>query len=200
MKIGLLGGSFDPPHWGHLRMAQKSMQTHALDKVIFIPCLRSPHKADQDSVDPEKRLSIMKQLTRLSERWECSDVEIKRDSLSYTVDTVRFFKESYPEDQLFWIMGDDQWQVFETWKDYREIVSLVELIVCSRKGFERTDKNDVVFEGRLYWVDDVKEDDLSSRDMRAALKKGQSVEGKLPEQVMRWIKENQLYGYRPTSK
>ncbi len=194
-KIGLLGGTFDPLHRGHLRIAQKSMQVCELDRVVFILCRQSPHKEQGALATDALRFKILQQLMELDEKWECSDWEIKQDTPSYSVDTLRFFKDSWPDAQLFWIMGCDQWQTFANWKDPDQIVAMADLIICQRPSYEMDGDLQSPYLDCVHWVKDVNQD-VASKNLRQDVKQGRSIEDQVPEQVMRWIKENQLYGYR----
>ena len=195
VNIGLLGGTFDPLHWGHLCMAQKSLQQCALDKVIFIPCRQSPHKDKPAVASGELRFEVVRQVTKINKYWECSDWEIKQKDPAYSIDTIRAFKEQYSDSRLFWIMGSDQWNNFDQWKDHLDIVSLVQLIICRRLGDVDSVGREGFLQEYIHWVDDVNQD-ISSRDLRQKLKKGILIKDKVPAKVMEWIEENELYGYR----
>lgn len=194
MKIGLLGGTFDPFHWGHWTMIEKSREHCGLDEVVVIPCRQSPHKPDQVMASDDLRWQVLQQVTSDRNDVWCSDWELKRKPPSYTVDTVTFFAEQYPDDQLFWIMGDDQWAMFAQWKDPQTICRLADLVVCQRPGYERSPQPEGIREGRIHYVDHV-DQDVASSDLREAMARGESIESKVPTVVWQWIKENQLYGY-----
>jgi len=106
-QIGLLGGSFNPIHRGHLLMAQAALEGMGLDKVIFVPAHCSPHKIDRDLAPARHRLAMARLAVRGQKNLIVSDVEIKRGGVSYTVDTAGYFRRCYPKDRLFFIIGED---------------------------------------------------------------------------------------------
>src|SRR5579883_926580 len=122
MRIGLLGGSFNPIHLGHLRAAEEDREALGLDLIYFVPAASPPHKALIDLAPPEHRLEMVRLATKGNRYFMVSDVEVKRSGSSFTVDTVRYFRatmKSHP--QLFLIMGGDQFRDLDTWKEADEL-------------------------------------------------------------------------------
>ncbi|OED34572.1 nicotinate (nicotinamide) nucleotide adenylyltransferase [PVC group bacterium (ex Bugula neritina AB1)] len=193
-RFGILGGTFDPFHFGHWRMAEESVSQMNLDKVFFVPAFVSPHKSAQAEASGDLRLELLKEVVQENDKWECSDWEIRKLSKSYSIDTVKFFCEKYPFADFFWIMGYDQWEQFYKWKAWRDILKHVGLIVCSREGYENVYDPSKVGLDKVHWLKNVKEK-IASSELRADLAKGRSIEKKVPRFVMTWIKENRLYGY-----
>lgn len=135
MRIGVLGGTFDPPHIGHLIVAQDAWSALGLDRVLFMPAAVPPHKRGRVSTPPEVRLAMVEAACADDPRFEASDLEIRRGGTSYTVDTLRALKERDPQGALFFLVGADQFRELHTWRSPLEIARLAELVALSRPGF-----------------------------------------------------------------
>jgi nicotinate-nucleotide adenylyltransferase len=133
MNIGLFGGSFNPIHKGHIHLAESVYSALHLDRVIFIPSKKSPHKSNAEYVSDEHRLNMCKLAVQDFPNFTVSNFEILNDGISYTIYTVRHFRKLYPNDTLFLLIGSDMLLSFDTWKEYREILSTVTLAVVSRQ-------------------------------------------------------------------
>lgn len=134
VKIGFLGGSFDPIHLGHLLIAQDALEGLGLDRVDFIPAAVSPLKDRALTASPEQRLEMVRLATEGDERFGILDLELRRGGTSYTVDTVRELGRRFPGAALFWVLGTDQVQRLAEWKDIGELVRLVEFVHLARPG------------------------------------------------------------------
>jgi nicotinate-nucleotide adenylyltransferase len=134
MKVGLLGGSFNPVHNAHLRIAAEAQTACRLDKVIFIPAADPPHKPLAGNVSFEHRAKMVSMAIIGRHGFEMSTVEAERDGKSYSVDTIRIFRERFPGDALFFIIGGDSFLEIGTWNRYAEIFPLCHLIVVERPG------------------------------------------------------------------
>ncbi|MEL6825775.1 MAG: nicotinate (nicotinamide) nucleotide adenylyltransferase [Pseudomonadota bacterium] len=132
-RIGLFGGSFDPPHSGHVHVAETAMRRLALDQVWWFPTPGNPLK--EAPSDYAARFEAVEDLTRQNRKFRVSDVE-KRLSLRYTIDLVNLLKQRCREAQLVWIMGGDSLMTFHYWKDWRALTELVPVAVVARPGFE----------------------------------------------------------------
>lgn len=138
MKIGIYGGTFDPPHLGHMKAAQEALTLLELDKLLFIPAKRPPHKAlEAGCPTPEQRL----EMTRLMadgllapDRVAVEDLELRRDGMSYTVDTLRELRRRYPEDELWLLMGADMFFAFQDWREPQAIADIAHLAAFARTG------------------------------------------------------------------
>ena len=117
MKIGFLGGSFDPVHFGHLLAAQDVYEQYKLDRLIFVPAAQAPLKPQEIQSSSEDRLTMLHAAIEWDRRFEISDVELQRGGMSYTIDSVRLFRTLFPDDQLYWIIGGDQLPKMNLWKD-----------------------------------------------------------------------------------
>jgi nicotinate-nucleotide adenylyltransferase len=135
MRIGLFGGTFDPIHWGHLRSAEEVREALSLDRVLFIPTARPPHKRSQTLTSASHRLAMVRRAVASNPSFSVSTVEISRRGLSYSIDTLRYFtNKSRGRDSYFFILGYDAFREIESWKDYQEIFALCHFVVTSRPG------------------------------------------------------------------
>ncbi len=202
MKIGIFGGTFNPPHIGHVRAARESIRLLDLDRLLVIPDAQPPHKAVAGgSPDAKTRL----ELTRLAfsdvKRAHVSDMEIKRGGRSYTVDTVRRVREKYPEAKLWLLMGTDMLLCFEEWREFKAILSMVSLAVFARAdGEDETIKRaaralEEKYGATVRFVE-TEELEISSTGIRAELPKRGGRE-LLPDSVYSAIIKDRLYGAKP---
>lgn len=136
MRIGILGGSFDPIHKGHLALAQESEKQFHLDKILFIPVRQPPHKIHTKEVvaTPEERSRMIELAIQDRPSWGLSKIELQRPGVSYTVDTLRELRKIYPKDEFFFMVGADAYLDLKNWKDPEEIMKLSEWIVAPRPG------------------------------------------------------------------
>lgn len=187
-KIALFGGSFDPPHLAHTAIAEAALKDLALDRILFIPCRLSPHKEDSKPAPGPDRLQMLSLATESNEFFRVSDIELQRDGLSYSIDTVETVHEQYPDAMLFWIMGSDQWDVLDSWFRIQELSELVEFIVFPRPKEPQPQSGK-----RLHVID--KRLDISSSQIRLRIRRGESVDDMLHPAVMEWIDAKKLYQY-----
>ncbi|ADE19635.1 nicotinate-nucleotide adenylyltransferase [Mycoplasma crocodyli] len=130
MKIAIFGGSFDPIHKGHTKIANWCINELELDKLIFIPAFKSPFKTNRNLVDQNHRIEMIKLV--LPEKCEISDFELKRQGVSYTIETVKYFKNKYPNDELFLIIGSDNLPKLNKWKDIDELSKITKIAAFKR--------------------------------------------------------------------
>lgn len=141
-RVGLFGGTFDPVHQGHLAAAEKVKNAFAMKAVVFIPSAVPPHKEGDKVTRASDRLAMLQLAVTGTAGFSISECEIRRPGPSYTIDTIRFFKENTPGDtRLYWIMGHDAFLEMTTWKAYREILAQIPLIVMHRRGIEPPSKS-----------------------------------------------------------
>ena len=133
-KIGLFGGSFNPIHNGHMNLALSVKKSLGLDRIILIPSGTSPHKSSSEYAPAEDRLEMCRIACEGHDGFEVSDYEITKPGKSYTVYTVRHFRELFPEDELYLLVGSDMLLSFDTWFEYREIQENVTVAAISRTG------------------------------------------------------------------
>jgi nicotinate-nucleotide adenylyltransferase len=134
LRIALFGGTFDPVHCGHLRVARNALEALNLDRIIFIPCRQSPHKEDGTLASEDDRLEML-HLALADHPWAVvSEIEMLLPPPSYSWVTAEAMKEVYPEARLFWLMGSDQWSVIQSWARPDHLADLVEMIVHDREN------------------------------------------------------------------
>ncbi|MBN1397123.1 MAG: nicotinate (nicotinamide) nucleotide adenylyltransferase [Bacteroidetes bacterium] len=194
--IGIFGGTFDPPHKGHISIAEKAMKQLSLSVIYFVPAYLPPHKLDRDFVTAKQRLAMLKLAVKGHRNFKISTIELKRRGISYTIDTLKTFKSRFPKADFVLIIGADNLAQFYSWKSPKEILKLASIAVYKRKGFNRSfKKKDIAFQkikGDLLQV--------SSTEIRQRLRNGVSVTKLLPKQIMQYIKRYSLYVNPPDSR
>lgn len=190
-RIGIFGGSFDPPHIGHLIIAELACEQLGLDKVIFVPAYLPPHKVGSHRSSPHHRLQMTKIAVKGNPRFTASDIEIQREGISYTVDTLRHFKKEYPKSKLFLIIGADNYAQFVTWKSPDVIAKLASLAVYPRPGYGTTVLPHSYF-GKEYLLFGNKLD-LSSTEIRKRVFAAKTIRYLVPEKVEHYIAKKHLY-------
>ena len=133
-KVGLLGGSFDPPHLAHWHLAQAARTALGLDRIIFIPTNIPPHKQGILYADAHDRLAMLRAMLYRQEGFEISDMELTREGPSYTLDTVNTFHSLYPDENFYFIIGGDSLMYMENWYRADELMQRIEFIVAYRPG------------------------------------------------------------------
>ncbi len=205
MRIGIFGGSFNPPHLGHINSAEAACESLKLDKVLLIPTGIPPHKQMADgSPDGQMRLELLKSAAAGRKWAECSDIEIKRPGASYTIDTVKALKEEYPDSKLVLLMGTDMITTFDQWKSFKEIIALAELGAFARADSDLAVINAKANElrekyGATVSVVETEVIDISSTELRGLLKERGGREYFSDEEYSLMIK-NRLYGAKPDYK
>lgn len=191
MKIGYIGGSFDPVHFGHLIAAQDAYEQHGLDKVVFVPAAQAPFKKNGVIHEGEHRLAMLRAATSWDARFEVSDHELNRGGISYTIDSVRHFCREHPHDQLFWIIGGDHLPSLHRWKDIEQLAGLVEFIFLERPG--HPPKASPAIPGLRLHRCDGHLIEISSTELRERRRQGLSLEYFVPHKAIVYIEENRLY-------
>lgn len=134
-KVGIMGGTFDPIHYGHLVIAEQVRERFLLDKVIFVPVGKAPHKEGVE-VDKFDRFNMVKLAIESNSNFEISSIEIDKHKKTYTIDTIKELKNNI-DAEIFFITGSDAILMIDTWKDYKELLSLVKFIGATRPGVKR---------------------------------------------------------------
>ena len=197
MNIGIFGGSFDPPHLEHVRLAAAAVGSLNLDKLFVVPAHTPPHKKDKVLSSDENRLEMCRNTINDCPRTEVSDCEIRQGGTSYTYLTCRRFRELYPAAKLFWLVGTDMLRDFPTWRNPEEILSLASLAVCARaekpgwtekelKDFTarfQTDFAIIRYDGK----------DVSSTEVRVLAAAGEDVISLVGAKTAEYIRKNRLY-------
>jgi len=187
--VGIFGGTFDPVHIGHLITAQAVKELRSLEKIIFIPAYTSPHKIDYKNISPEHRLNMVKLSIKDIPYFECSDIEIKRESVSYTIDTLRELKKIYDKIEL--IIGYDNIFDFNTWKEPDEILKIAGLIVLRRKTSVKPANIDKYFHSAIFV--DTPAVEISSSEIRQRIACKMPVDFLIHPKVNEYIKKFNLY-------
>ena len=187
MKIGILGGTFNPIHIGHLILAEEAREKLGLDRVIFVPAYFPPHKENSDIAPARERLAMVKIAIRGNKNFLASDIEIKRDGRSYTIDTIKEFKKRYPGDELYFIIGSDLLKYLDEWKDLSEIIRMVEFIVATRPGYALEKIPSYIKTLPIRAVD------VSAYEIRECIKENKSFRSLVPEGVFNYINKKGLY-------
>jgi nicotinate-nucleotide adenylyltransferase len=183
-KVGLYGGSFDPIHHGHLILARDVRERLGLERMIFIPAGVSPHKLDQPPAPPAVRLEMVRAAVAGEEGFECDDCEVTREGPSFAIDTVRLMMGRHPGAEIFYLIGGDNLQALDTWKEIDALRELVTFVVLARGGGGMTPEGFVAFDRRV---------DISSTDIRKRIATGRPVSYLLPEAVCTIVFRHRLY-------
>lgn len=187
-RIALFGGTFDPIHIGHLAVARQACQQLKLDRVIFIPSGTPPHRATGPIATAEQRCAMVALAIAKEPNFELSDLEARREGLSYTVDTVRTFAQTYPDASLYFILGDDCAAKLHRWKGIEEMLKLVTFIAAHRGG----GKPDTAVAHSVVNLEMAPMPQASTY-LRAALANGQTIEHDTAPVVAQFISEQGLY-------
>lgn len=202
MRIALFGGTFDPPHVGHLLAASDAYEALALDRLIFIPAAQQPLKKGVHHATAADRLAMVRLLTSGDPRFAVDAIEIERSGLSYSVDTLEAFASRFPDDERFWLVGADVVETFAMWRAPRRIAELARLTVMQREtNGKAVEKAAIVGALRAITGDDLpaplvldtRRVDVSSTEIRERVRSDRSLRGFVPDAVARYITERGLY-------
>ena len=212
MKTGILGGTFNPVHMAHLAIAEEVKQAFQLDRILFIPAAEPPHKDVAGEVSFKHRLAMVKLAIQDKPDFQVSDLEIRRQGKSYSVDTLEILKQEDPDGELFFIIGLDSYRDIASWKEFDRIFSLCQLVVTTRPGVEVSDPlaplpvaihSDFCYDetskkirhksGNYVFFLSKTKLDISSTRIRKLLHSGQSVTDLIPSAVSDYIEKNHLY-------
>lgn len=195
MRTGIMGGTFNPPHNAHLLIAELAREQYGLDRVIFITGGNPPHKSD--FADAKHRFQMTRIAIDGNNAFFDDDFEINRTEKSYTVHTLEYLTKKYPSDELFFIIGEDSLCDLGKWYKPQEILNMANILVFPRKSKQSLEAaiNSAreQFDGGIFAID-APIMELSSTDIRNRISNGKTVRYMLPDKVMRYIEENNLYG------
>jgi len=190
MKIGILGGTFNPIHLGHLILAQECWHELSLDKVIFVPAYISPHKEGEIDVSAADRLNMLRLALEGDDRFEISTYELDKKGISYSIDTIRFFKGEFGDDsELCFLVGSDWSGDLSAWKDIDEVLNLTTFVIASRGGVV-AEKDQ--YEDKVQYLE-VAGIDTSSTSIRERIEKKEPIDYFVPKSVVEYIRNKGLY-------
>jgi len=188
MRIGILGGTFNPIHIGHLILADEALAKLGLDKIVFVPTYMPPHKNMESTVKPAERLRMVELAIKDNPKFEVSTFEIGSKKKSYSVDTLKDFREKYGEAaELFFITGSDLLKDLFSWKDVNDIFKISKFIVANRPGYP---VEDVPKEVETVVITPI---EVSSEDIRRRLAAGKSIRYLVTDKVRDYIIKHDLY-------
>lgn len=215
-RLGILGGTFNPIHLGHLAAAEEVRDRLKLEKVVFIPSFLPPHKIDEDIPAAVQRQEMVRLAIKGNDHFTESDMEIRRGGRSYTIDTIEALRQAHPGSELYFLTGLDSFLEIGTWQEWDRLLTLSSFVVLSRERYRFRDIAQLGFldvpERELSALDDREKDqvvitagsirvyleripfyDISSTDIRTRVREGRSIKYHLPEAVENYIIENKLY-------
>lgn len=195
-RLGVFGGTFDPPHYSHLILAEEARAQLGLARVLWLPAGRSPFKQYRDITPVDVRLQMVSVAIADNPAFGISQVDIQREPPHYSADTIRLLQAEYPRAMLFWIMGEDSLRDLPRWHRAEEFVRSCELAVLGRPGVE-ADISEVeqalpAVNGRIHWVH-APQMEISSKDIRERIRAGRPVRYLLPPAVRAIIRAQRLY-------
>ncbi len=198
MKIGIMGGTFDPLHNAHLFVAKELQHRYHLDKILFIPSKYGPHKKGSVQSSAELRFQMVAEAIADQADFVASDLELKREGISYSIDTVKLVKAQYPEAEVFFITGADAFLSIETWHQFRELLSLLTFLVATRPT--RTDSqlySEIERIKKAYHAKvelaDILDLEISSSDIRKRVREARPITYLVPKSVEKSIEKYNLY-------
>lgn len=191
MRKGILGGTFDPPHIGHVIVAEHVRTSLQLDTIIFVPAHTPPHKQGRAISSPDHRLAMVNLAVRENRSFAVSDMEIVRGGISYSVDTLKEMTQRFPGDEFYLLIGADNVAEFSTWKSPDAITRLSTVVVMTRPGFDAESAR-VILHDRFILCQ-VPEIDVTSSQIRERVLSGMSIQDLVPGAVEEYILREHLY-------
>ena len=199
-RLGILGGTFNPVHIGHLILAQNAMEIFDLAKVLFLPCYRPPHKGRSVLLESRHRQAMLENALEGELRFDVCDVEIERGGISYTVDTLKELRQTYSDSSLHFIVGTDTLTELHTWKDIYRILDMCTFVSLCRPGTDLARISEESLRLDPPWPDRLLANvatgrliDVSSSDIRYRVAEGLSIRYLVPDAVEMYIAEHGLY-------
>ena len=193
MKICIFGGTFDPPHLGHLLIAQTICEAEEFDKVIFVPALKNPLKSKEIASSIENRLKMLEIAVEGNPHFDISDNEIKRGGYSYSIDTVRYIKKenNLKRDELYFLIGSDILKSFHNWREPSKILEECQVIVALRPGFKPSSVPNWIL-SEIQFAN-IPRFELSATRIRKRWKDDKTIRYMVTQPVWEFINKNALY-------
>ena len=183
MRIGIYGGTFNPVHHGHLILARQALEEFKLDRLVFVPASESPFKIQNHSAPAGDRLAMLRLAIAGEDRFSADPLEIERGGISYSIDTVKMFRNRDPGAELFFLVGEDNADRLTEWHRFEELKKLVCFVVLSRSEDFQSPEYPVV-QRRI---------EISSTEIRNRVANQESITYLVPESVKHYIEQHQLY-------
>jgi len=195
MRLGIMGGTFDPIHYGHLFIAEEARVRYRLSQVLFVPNGRPPHKREGDVTPAEHRLAMVQRAIQSNPHFECSRMELNRPGLSYTVETLTLLRAEYVDAEFFYITGVDAVADILTWKRHEDVIRLATFIAAARPGFEISRLKERLPEDYLARILLLRSTglEISSTEIRERVRQGLPIRYLMPDTVREYIEEFPLY-------
>ena len=205
MKIGIFGGTFNPPHKGHVRIIDKMTEELELDKVLIIPNKLPTHKRCDDLADNRDRVAMCK-IAFKNPKYEISTMEMDRESDSYTIYTVKDLRKKYPNDDLYLIIGSDMFLIFHKWYKHKELLEECTICVASRNtdenvqllrsyAFEQLGVYIPKLDGKNIHISLLDAYEVSSSEIRERIANDRSLYGIVDPEIIEYMESHKLYGY-----
>ncbi|MDD2430524.1 MAG: nicotinate-nucleotide adenylyltransferase [Firmicutes bacterium] len=194
MRIGILGGTFDPIHWGHLFMAEIALETLKLDEVYFAPAKVPPHKKVA-TASPLDRLTLVELSIRENPNFKIGLWDYNHSSYAYTYESIKEVRRLFPQAELYFLVGADSIRDFHTWKNPEEIVKYCKVVGLKRPGVEYVESEFIKTHADKFILIDCPPIGISSSDIRRRIKEGKSVRYYLHPEAYKYIKTKKLYTF-----
>lgn len=215
-RLGIIGGTFNPIHYGHLAAAEEVSDRLKLDLVLFVPSALPPHKQEEDMPSAVRRTEMVRLAVQGHDHFKVSDIEVRRGGKSYTIDTIEALRLLHPEAELYFITGLDSFLEIETWKDWERLVRVCSFVVLSRPGYffadlamiafmkgasrdlaaldrQEMSRSVVTTDAIKVFLEQISLYDISSTDIRTRIRQARTIKYHLPESVEHYIIDNKLY-------
>jgi len=194
-KVGVLGGTFDPVHFGHLRAAEVARDELGLERILFVPAANPPHKRGDGVTAASARVEMLERVLADVDGFELSTIEIDRGGASYTIETLDAMRAKNPDVEYWFITGSDAFVDIRTWKDWESLLERYSFVVHERPGVTLEDASRVVpasFRERIVFM---KREmlNVSSTEIRRSVRQGRSIRFLVPETVDEYVRRNRLY-------
>lgn len=197
-KVGIMGGTFNPIHNGHLFLAEHAYQQAGLNYILFMPTMNPPHKSDMSIVSAEHRINMVREAIKDNLHFIISDIELKRPGITYTSDTLKALKEDEPDTEYYFIVGGDSLMMMADWMDPQTVFNLSTIIAggreqCSQEQLEeQVSYLENAYKGKIILLD-MPLIEISSEKIRDRVANGKSIRYYAPDEVVSYIKEHNLY-------
>lgn len=202
IKTGIMGGTFNPIHFGHLLLAENAYEQLGLDKVLFMPSKNPPHKAKPETVTERQRLDMIAMAIRENPHFELSAVELEREGMTYTVDTLAILTRQHPGTEYFFLVGADSLFMMQNWREPETIFRLCTVVAANRDNVDQVRLDRQVeylkntFAASIVQID-MPAIQISSAEIRQRISEARSIRYYLPDAVYNYIKRNGLYAAKP---